>query len=454
MLVSGLLILARHVSVAVAEDSCEGGCLVRLLIGLEHEMPEARELARDGLRQRWTDERVALADFARWMQPSQPAALDQLLKEPAMQRAILEVLLGRLEQPKWKIELIKALAEWDVYYPSLSFSVAAPPLRRLLRDPDASVRASAVRALGELAERARDYYGTDADYMAAAGEVTVMLRDPDPSIRAAALAAAGGLRAVGQIAAVIERLEDDAPGVRTEAIRTLVRLDGGRLSPEHCRQAARAVEDPDWRVREAAIRGLGQAGATVFAESIASRLDDERPEVRVQALEALARFQAGQFARPVHALLRDHDARVRSAAAAALAALNEPVASGSIAELLRDRDPSVRRAALLALGRLDGSAYAEAIAQRLTDDETQIRCLAVWAIWKLNAREQASALKRQLRNPDRCRAYPARQPDEEIDLGVGDWATVQSSATFVLRTWGLTGDMSLREIPERKSLVP
>ena len=439
-LISWLMIAPTPMSTpcASAEEVCEGACLVRLLIGLEHEVPEAREVARAHLLQRWTDERQALADFGTWMQPSQPAELAELLKEPSMQRAILELLLAKLEHAKWKLELIGGLAAQQVYYPMLSLNLAVAPLRALMRDRDPAVRARAARTLGELAERARSDYGTDADYAAATAEVAAMLADPEPESRSAAVSALAQLHAREQLRAILERLDDDAPRVRAEAIGALATLDGGQLSQEHRRDVAPRLQDADAQVRAVAIQAISAAGGAEFAERIAQGLGDGQPEVRAQAINALAQLNARQFVKPVHDLLEDRDARVRAAAALALAQFGELAAAGSIAKSMTDPDASVRAAAIQALARLGATAYTGGIAQRLTGDERSIRCLAAWALWKLNAREQVPALKARLNDVERCRDYVYRQPGEDVDFGQGEWETVRSSAAFVLRSWSLS----------------
>jgi HEAT repeat protein len=113
-----------------------------------------------------------------------------------------------------------------------------------LLDPDVSVAEQAAWALGE----AEDPRAVDALVVAAA--------HADALVREAAVAALGALQDERGLAAILVGTEDK-PAVRRRAVLALAGFDG----PDVDAALARAVEDRDWQVRDAAQVILDARGA-------------------------------------------------------------------------------------------------------------------------------------------------------------------------------------------------
>lgn len=113
-------------------------------------------------------------------------------------------------------------------------------LRPLLRDPDATVAEQAAWALGER----EDVDAVDALVDAAA--------HADALVREAAVAALGALQDPRGLPAILAAM-GDKPAIRRRAVLALAPFDG----PEVDAALARAKEDRDWQVRDAADVVLG-----------------------------------------------------------------------------------------------------------------------------------------------------------------------------------------------------
>jgi HEAT repeat protein len=123
-----------------------------------------------------------------------------------------------------------------------------PTLERLARDPDASVRANAVWAMGSMAPRS------------ALSAIAVALGDSDPSVAGNAAAAVGrlGLRGAASAPALCGALGNAFPYVRANALSGLAAM-GVRCSPDPAR--ALLASDPSEIVRAAAARLIARVKA-------------------------------------------------------------------------------------------------------------------------------------------------------------------------------------------------
>lgn len=215
--------------------------------------------------------------------------------------------------------------------------------------------------------------------------------DPAPSgpdgavARAAAFAAAAfGPAPSDELQADLTRavMDDPDPRVRAAALGALVRAGTPLLASESWRAA---VEDPAPAVR----RRAGEMAPTLAARdgdavlvgvlvaALVVLLDD--PEVTVVDAAAWALGELGDAAvagtavAPLAAVATGHeDALAREAAIAALGALGDDAGLPAILAGCRDK-PTIRRRAVLALAPFEGDEVDAALAAALEDRDWQVR---------------------------------------------------------------------------------
>ena len=226
-----------------------------------------------------------------------------------------------------------------------------------LRDADPAVRSAAVAAVAELDPHA-------------AATLSTSLADPHPAARAAL---ARSLPALSPASARL-LLDDADRDVRVAAFTALTE----HPRPELVAEVRRALNDPSWHIRRAAVDALGASGRRMEAPALVDALSDEHPIVRARALFALEHLLGNELppvlvealpAAPaalrraiveilgacrqtasVLGLVDDPDARVRVAVVHALEDVRTPQARAAIGRLAADRDDAVRHAATMALG--------------------------------------------------------------------------------------------------------
>jgi len=198
-----------------------------------------------------------------------------------------------------------------------------------------------------------------------------------PVARAAELASLGhrgSLDAAMRAQLVAAATDDPDARVRAAALGALVRAAPDAAAPAW----TRALDDPDAAVRRrAAELAPALADRAPDATALLARLDDG--DVTVVEAAAWALGELGASARAAGAIdalarvVRDHrDALAREAAVAALGALGDPSALPAILDACHDK-PAVRRRAVLALAPFDGPEVEAAIDAALDDRDWQVR---------------------------------------------------------------------------------
>ncbi|GGK37953.1 hypothetical protein GCM10010124_33500 [Pilimelia terevasa] len=190
-------------------------------------------------------------------------------------------------------------------------AVAQPPivaaLSRALRDPDADVRAAAVRALGHVGDpaavapllaaltgRARLPAILVADALsaldaAAEPEIVAAIGHADPLVRMTVLDALRVRRAVTAARAAVAVLDGDpVPDVRRVAATALGVLGGRSAVPPLVEVASSGAAPP---LRAAAAVALGELGARAAVPALVRLLADPGYEVASAAAESLARLE-------------------------------------------------------------------------------------------------------------------------------------------------------------------
>ena len=167
--------------------------------------------------------------------------------------------------------------------------------RTLLADPDPGVRATALGALGRLGQ-------------AAVGDVAQALADPSPDVRRRACEVAVGVPEVDLVAL----LGDGDAGVVEVAAWALG--ERGRAGGEIVhRLAAVATGHEDPLCREAAVAALGAIGDERGLPAILAATRD-KPAIRRRAVIALAPFSGPEVDAALARALEDRDWQVRQAA--------------------------------------------------------------------------------------------------------------------------------------------
>ena len=283
----------------------------------------------------------------------------------------LTALLGRARDPRLRSALAVALA-------SIGDRDTAATMTRLLADPSPMVQHAAIRALATRGHRDR------------APAVAAYVRG-----LAARLFARSGPDRSGDAARVVAEAS-----LLDAALRTLIALDAARgqdvlLTASRRREAARAttadivvanalyrvrrtaihglgytdsdataaflagpdgLNDPDSRLRAAAVRSIAVLGRRDAAAAIVAALTDTRVEVRMAAARALGRLGDRRAVAPLIDRLADRHAQVRRLAAESLGYLADPVARPPLRQSAAlDASPIVRKAARFALTLLGGA---------------------------------------------------------------------------------------------------
>ncbi len=183
--------------------------------------------------------------------------------------------------------------------------------------------------------------------------------------------------------------------------------------------AASVTDDPDARVRAAALGALVHAGGPRRALTVWHHgAGDADIRVRRRAADLspalAARAGAGTLVHPLVVLLADAEVTVVEAAAWALGELgSDAVDGGAVASLAATatdhRDPLAREAAVAALGALGDPAGLPAVLAACTD-KTAVRRRAVLALAPFSGPEVDAALATALEDRD----WQVRQAAEDL----------------------------------------
>jgi cyclophilin family peptidyl-prolyl cis-trans isomerase/HEAT repeat protein len=304
-----------------------------------------------------------------------------------------------------------------------------------LRDPDSTVQAEIMFALGLMGDTAAvgpiisRFSERPGLWREAAQEgITALARMNDPRVapffagilrRTSALTVDSLPLAViqvarelwrlgpaGPVADLIPFLRDTTIELRRAAVFSVSRV----RPPSAASDLLLALQDDIPLHRSWAARALTRAYADtagLAADAVTSALRrllaDEDDGVRINVLRTLGTFRNPDLSGTIIPLLSDPDVNTRVQAAATLGQTGGPDAAGALAELLGKREPwAVRREALLALARVDTVAFLAAVAPWASSPEWRDRGAAAEGFAAMGAP-----------------AHPARPPlDRERDARV------------------------------------
>lgn len=184
---------------------------------------------------------------------------------------------------------------------------------------------------------------------------------------------------------LIAGLTDDNPALRASCAASLGRLAPGGVS----RQLAELLDDPQPRVRGAALEALQRVSDADLAELAglcAELIHSALPGKRRDAALLLAELGDGER---LALLAKDEDPLVRRAAISSLARVKLPQAVGYLAMALSDEEPEVRVAAAQALSEIGGCEALKPLLLALNDPDPWVQTAALKGLALLG---EASAL--------------------------------------------------------------
>lgn len=162
------------------------------------------------------------------------------------------------------------------------------------------------------------------DRVSVDGTVAQLLAHTLPSIRIAALHYLGNRRVVRVANAVFQRFDDPDSKVRAAAVEAFCAIGRDRA----VKSVRGFVEDPDPSVRSAAVIGMirygGLDGVLAAAEALKGLIQHADPVMREHAAQVLGAIGVQNFYQPVLELMSDPELAVRRAAIRAAGVLKSP----------------------------------------------------------------------------------------------------------------------------------
>jgi HEAT repeat protein len=161
-----------------------------------------------------------------------------------------------------------------------------------------------------------------------------------------------------------------------------------------------ALQDEEWRVREAACKALGEIGDPQAISYLAEALQDVDRDVRWAACKALGEIGDPQAIPHLIQALRNEEEWVREAACKALGEIGDPQAISYLAEALQDVDGAVRWAACKALGEIGDPQAIPHLLQALQDVDWDVRQAACKALGEIGDPQAIPHLLQALQDVD------------------------------------------------------
>jgi len=257
--------------------------------------------------------------------------------------------------------------------------------RRLLRDPDAAVRALAASVVAEVEGKE------------AAPALLALLGDGNAEVVLASAQTLARLEAREALPALLGRFRDATFGPRQNLLPPIVRLQGKEAGP----LLLRSLEDESPPVRGVAAELARGFGVGLLFPELTGLLRSPRPEVRRSALEASGGLPDAEAARVAEGLLDDPDPGVRREAASRILWYGSPVHAARVRPYLADADPEFRAQAARALAGWGDRESVAGIRALLRDPENEVRGAAILALLALGAKDSAPEIREFLGASDR-----------------------------------------------------
>ena len=245
---------------------------------------------------------------------------------------------------------------------------AVAPLSALVRDPEVRVRLEVVKALRNL----RD--------LSAVPALVTSLQDGDPGIREEAIGTLVEIYSERDRGGPIDRfletfsdeydrasvppytavdpavfrglagaLRDEKKSIRTEAAYAIGILGGASVVGD----LVRATQDPEADVRGAAATAIGKVGTADDGKALVPLLADESGNVRDRALSAIGVLRVREAGPALREMFEQHKRRdLGTRVLSSLSRIGDPAQGDLFRELLSSSDPEQRRLAVEGLGRI------------------------------------------------------------------------------------------------------
>ncbi len=311
-------------------------------------------------------------------------------------------------------------------------AVSTPVLASVAKNTSASplARRHAIWGLGQLAVQDKS----------ALAPLRTLLRDSDAEVRAQAIKVLGDHRVASDADAFVAALKDESNRVKFFAAQGLGKLQHAAATPALL-AALRANNNDDAYLRHALVMGLVGGNNR---DVLSAATNDQSPAVRLGVLLALRRLKSPDVAK----LLNDSDSYVAREAALAVNDAPIPEALPALAALLDKTltdEPVVLRA-INAHFRLGKPANAAALARYAARKDAPAKCraealaqLAQWA--KPLQRDRLVGIYRPLpgKTRDRAVAVNALQPILGGLLAADAPSAVQTAALEALQTLQIAG---------------
>lgn len=261
-------------------------------------------------------------------------------------------------------------------------ALVATPLRTMLADRDARVRAAAIEACGRVQSSEL------------VGEVIARINDADPLVREVAVVALARLGGVAATAAVRDALTSEHAETRFQAAMSYV-----ELCPDDAEPLRPLIHDEDPMVRIHTVQALVSSADPLAATLLAECWGDHNPQVRRRVAIAFAGRGDGRGLNDV--LLALNDAELVFDALDALGHLGDKSAGDAIAHLAAGllQPLVVKATAGAALARLGDPRGVEVLRRVLRAWRADGRSVAVEFVGNLRLRPLLPELTRLVEAP-------------------------------------------------------
>lgn len=330
---------------------------------------------------------------------------------------------------------------------------SVPALCKALADEDADVREAAAEALQRVLDCPKPDWDTALEPLCMAA------RDPQTSVRAAVIGALGLSRNSRAHALITQALDDEECDIKEQAIESLAKIDPLLF----LEQVPRILANPDISLQRAAVKALrkiyeyplppevlsyfsdinsddiacaelarviGLNGDPAHVPALLSALSTEDDYLRHSVLQALADVPDRRALPALLACLHHQDDRTRADAALALAAIGDEQAIAPIGKLVGDESPSVRWRAIWALSFFELAKVQALLVCGLKDEDAHVQSIAVEALASVC---DAPSLRRILSSLPRSQKEVRMELEEAIATLEQDWGGKPSGEERLVR---------------------